>query len=114
MKSTILITAITAFSAAATKLIAESDVAVSLSDISVSPEGRIMALAKADYERNPQTSGSLAAVIVLKGKPKEVQKEFDELSQGNPCIRPLALLPLSKGKDADSGGVILVLGQHQP
>lgn len=121
MKTTILLATVSAFAALANKTIAETQVASSITDISLSPDGKILALHTPVPDRPTQQSGALHQVIVLTGKPKEVQEKLNALQSENRTIIPLALFPFSKPKkkaDAEAEstgeGVLLILGQHQP
>lgn len=121
MKTTILLATVSAFAALANKALAETQVASSITDISLSPDGKILALHTPLLDRHPQQSGSLHQVIVLTGKPQDVQEKLDALQSENPAITPLALFPFTKPKkkaDAESEttgeGILLILRQHQP
>jgi len=123
MKSTILFATVSAFAALANKTIGETQVASSITDISLTADGKILALHTPDPERHPQQSGSIHKVIVLTGKPADVQEKLAALQKENPAIKPLYLASFAKAKkkggdDADSTpaaeGVLLLLGHHQP
>lgn len=122
MKSTILLATVAAFAGLANKTIAGTQVASSITDISLTADGKILALHTPDPERHPQQSGSLHEVIVLTGKPADVEKKLAALQEENPAIKTLYLASFAKAKkkgaeeseSAAGEGVLLLLGQHQP
>jgi hypothetical protein len=98
MKSTILFATVSAFAALANKTIGETQVASSITDISLTADGKILALHTPDPERHPQQSGSIHKVIVLTGKPADVQEKLAALQKENPAIKPLYLASFAKAK----------------
>jgi len=124
MNSKIIIAAAADFAAACNKHIAAAEQAVEISDVALTPDGKISALltSRKSYT-SPSAPGSLHEITVLQGAVAEVEAQLAELSATQPHITPVKLLVTGspapagaeeKPKGKSKAGVVLVLGAFQP